>query len=89
MESNNFNEPGQKPLERDVWEGQVDRHEIENDEDGLEPGIQDAENTHINADDPKNLAQWAEEFQIGNDELKAVIALRGRSVAEIKKYLSV
>lgn len=65
------------------------QYEIEDDSDTLEPFVDEDEYREINADDPRDLALWAEEFQISVAELQAAIALNGNSVKEIKKYLSV
>ena len=66
-----------------------DDNPIAADRDTLEPFDDLSENRQINADDPKDLVRWADEFQIPVAELKAAILLNGSSVREIKKYLSV
>ncbi|WP_316825986.1 DUF3606 domain-containing protein [Pedobacter miscanthi] len=66
----------------------IDRHEIESDGDTLEPQEFGANTGTINLNDPDELAYWAEQFQISTVELKAAALLRGDSIAEIKKYLS-
>ena len=62
---------------------------IEDDSDTLEPFVEENEHREINADDPLDLAHWAQQFQISVDDLKAAMVLNGNSVKEIKKYLSV
>ncbi len=62
---------------------------IENDSDTLEPYVDESEHREINADDPADVARWAQEFQISVEELRAAMVLNGNSVKEIKKYLSV
>jgi len=65
------------------------RNPISADSDTLEPFDDSAEHRQINSDDPRDIAFWADEFQISVAELKAAILLNGSSVREIKKYLSV
>ncbi len=67
---------------------EIDRHEIESDGDTLEPQEFGANTGTLNLNDPDELAYWAEQFQISTGELKAAALLRGESIAEIKKYLS-
>jgi len=62
---------------------------IEDDSDTLEPFVDEDEHREINADDPLDVASWAESFQISVEDLKAAIILNGTTVKEIKKYLSV
>lgn len=62
---------------------------IEDDADTLEPFVDDNEHRQIDAANPDDLAYWAEQFQIGVDELKAAIVLNGNSVKAVKKYLSI
>ena len=62
---------------------------IEDDSDTLEPFDDSAEHREVNADDPKELSYWADEFQISVHDLKAAIVMNGTSVRELKKYLSV
>lgn len=64
-------------------------YSIESDSDSLEPFDDENEHREINADDPADLARWAEAFQIDINTLKAAIVLNGNSVRAIKKYLSV
>ena len=66
-----------------------ERYPIEDDSDSLEPFDDGSEHREINADDPKDLQYWADQFQITTDKLQAVIAINGNSIREIKKYLSV
>lgn len=66
-----------------------ERYPIEDDSDSLEPFDDGSEHREINADDPKDLQYWADQFQITTDMLQAVIAINGNSIREIKKYLSV
>lgn len=66
-----------------------ERFSIEDDSDTLEPFDDGSEHREINADDPEDVAHWAQEFQISVEDLKAAIVLNGNSVREIKKYLSV
>lgn len=66
-----------------------EQYSIEDDSDTLEPFVDENEHREINADDPADVAFWAEEFQISVEDLKAAIVWNGNSVKEIKKYLSV
>lgn len=66
-----------------------DRNSIAADRDTLEPFDDSDEKRVINADDPKDLARWADEFRISLADLKAAMLLNGSSVREVKKYLSV
>lgn len=70
-------------------DGAIDRHEIESDGDTLEPQEFGTDNGTVNFNDPEELTYWAEQFQISTGELKAAALLRGNSIAEIKKYLSI
>lgn len=67
----------------------IDRHEIESDGDTLEPQEFGANTGTVNLTDPDELSYWAEQFQVSPGELKAAALLRGNSIAEIKKYLSI
>lgn len=67
----------------------MERYPIEDDSDTLEPFDDGSEHREINADDPIDVARWAQEFQISVEDLKAAIVLNGSSVREIKKYLNV
>jgi len=69
-------------------DGIKDRHEIQSDGDTLEPQEFGANTGTVNLNDPEQLAYWEEQFQISTGELKAAALLRGNSIAEIKKYLS-
>ncbi|WP_113653237.1 DUF3606 domain-containing protein [Pedobacter namyangjuensis] len=62
---------------------------IEDDADTLEPFVDQDEHREINADDPADIARWAQEFQLSEQDLKDAIVLNGNSVKQIKKYLSV
>ena len=62
---------------------------IEDDSVTLEPFVDENEHREINADDPADVARWADEFQVTVSDLRAAIVLNGNSVKEIKKYLSV
>lgn len=64
-------------------------HPIEKDTDALEPLQDDKELGEINADDPKDLIYWADQFKISVADLKAAIVLNGTSIQAIRKYLSV
>ncbi|RBQ11825.1 DUF3606 domain-containing protein [Pedobacter miscanthi] len=66
-----------------------ERFPIEDDSDTLEPFDDQSEHREINADDPKDMAFWATQFQISHEELHAAMALTGNSVRAIKKYLSI
>lgn len=66
-----------------------DRFPIEDDSDRLEAIDEHSAYREINADDPGELAYWASQFQLSEDELKSAIVLNGNSVQEIKKYLSI
>ena len=85
MEQNENQNPGAVPDPDEIR----DRYPIEDDADTLEPFDDQSEYREINADDPKDLAYWAEQFQINIDALKGAIALNGNSVRKIKEYLSV
>ncbi len=64
-------------------------HPIEDDSDTLAPLQDEKDLGEINADDPKDLIYWADQFKISVAELKAAIILNGTCVQEIRKYLSV
>lgn len=64
-------------------------HPIEECSETLEPFIDEEEHRTINQDDDKEIAYWAQEFQISQIELKEAILLNGNAVREIKKYLSI
>lgn len=64
-------------------------HPIENDRDTMEPFDDESEHRQINPDDPKDLADWANQFQISEEELKLAITINGTSVRDIKRFLSV
>jgi len=66
-----------------------ERYTVEDDSDTLEPFDDSSEHRQINADDPVDVAHWANEFQISVEDLKAALVLHGNSVREIKKYFSV
>ncbi|KLT63592.1 DUF3606 domain-containing protein [Pedobacter sp. BMA] len=85
MEDNQNQNMGEVPDPDEVRE----RYPIEDDADTLEPFDDQSEHREINADDPKDLAYWAAQFQIDVNSLKGAIALNGNSIREIKKYLSV
>ncbi len=69
-------------------ESEVDgQDEIEEDRDELEAGDFASSEGCIDSVDPKQLAYWAEQFQISTDELKATVVLMGGDLSEIKKYL--
>ena len=65
-----------------------ERFAIEDDSDTLEPFVDEREHREINTDDPKDVAYWAAQFQISEEELKQAIVLNGTDIKEIKKYLS-
>lgn len=65
-----------------------ENYAIEDDSDTLEPFDDDSEYREINADDPKDLTYWAEQFQVAESDLKAAMLLVGSSVREVKRYLS-
>jgi len=64
-------------------------HEIESDGDTLEPETFGTDVGTVDVSDPKSLEYWSDQFQISKDELKATVLLRGNSIAEIKRFLSV
>ena len=64
-------------------------HPIEADSDSLEPLQDEKDCGEINADDPKDLIYWADQFKISVADLKAAIVLNGTSIQAIRKYLSV
>ena len=66
-----------------------ERHPIEDDSDTLEPLANGLEHREINANDQAEMQYWASEFQISVEFLQAAIVLNGKSVRDIKKYLSV
>ncbi|TCD26552.1 DUF3606 domain-containing protein [Pedobacter psychrodurus] len=64
-------------------------HNIESDNDTLEPQNFGPDSGTINANDPSELEYWANELQISSGELKATIILVSNKVSDIRKYLSV
>ncbi|RYY52840.1 MAG: DUF3606 domain-containing protein, partial [Chitinophagaceae bacterium] len=48
---------------------------IEDDSDTLEPFVDENEHREINADDPADVARWADEFQVTFSDLRAAIVL--------------
>ena len=60
------------------------QYAIEDDSDTLEPFVDESEHREINADDPSDVARWAEQFQISVEDLKSAILLNGTSVRAIK-----
>ncbi|WP_316831705.1 DUF3606 domain-containing protein [Pedobacter aquatilis] len=64
------------------------QHPIEDDHDSLE-AMEATASAEINPEDPQDIAYWAMQFQISEDELRAAILLRGTAVEGIRKYLSV
>ena len=70
-------------------EQQKMQYVIEEDSDTLEPFIDPNEHRVINADDPKEISYWAQQFQISEQDLKAAIVLNGNAVQKIKSYLSI
>ncbi|RYY71002.1 MAG: DUF3606 domain-containing protein [Chitinophagaceae bacterium] len=77
------------------WENSPDsekvkeRYPIEDDSDTLEPFVDESAHQEINVDDPADVEQWANQFQISVADLRAAMVLNGNSVSAIKKYLSV
>lgn len=68
----------------------VNTHQsIESDSDIIMPFDDPNELRKINADEPKDLVFWAEQFQISVEELQTAITINGNSVREIIKYLSI
>jgi len=65
-----------------------ERYPIEDDSDTLEPFDDSSEHREINTDDEDEMAYWADQFQISQEQLKDAIAINGNYVREIKKYLS-
>lgn len=64
-------------------------HNIESDDDTLEPQHFGPDSGTIKAGNPEELEYWANELQISSGELKATIILVGDKLADVKKYLSV
>jgi len=64
-----------------------DLKDISSDKDTLEPEEFGVSVGTIDTADPRQLSYWAEQFQISAEELKAVVAIRGQNLSEIKKYL--
>jgi len=64
-----------------------DLKDIASDKDTLEPEDFGVTEGTIDTADPKQLSYWAEQFQISAEELKAVAAIRGQNLSEIKNYL--
>ncbi|MDQ0965381.1 uncharacterized protein YdaT [Flavobacterium sp. W4I14] len=64
-----------------------DLKDIASDKDTLEPEDFGVTEGTIDISDPKQLSYWAEQFQISTEELKAVVAIRGQNLSEIKNYL--
>jgi len=85
MENNINKLPEGIPDPEDIRE----QYPIEEDSDTLEPFDDSSEHRVINADDPQELEYWSGQFQMSTEALKAVVVLRGNSVREVKKYLSV
>jgi hypothetical protein len=75
--------------EAEHLEDAMGRNEIESEGDTLEPQELGTDSGTVNVDDPKELAFWSEQLQVSADELRLIVALRGESIAEIKKYLSI
>ncbi|MFC3560273.1 DUF3606 domain-containing protein [Pedobacter jamesrossensis] len=65
----------------------MDRHGIESDWEGVEPGDFATSSGKINPDSPDDLSQWAEKFQVSVDELKAAILMQGNSIEAVKNFL--
>jgi len=59
-----------------------ERFAIDDGPDTLEPFVDENEHREINADDPEDVARWAQEFQISVEDLMAAIVLSGNSVRE-------
>jgi len=70
-------------------EGAEALHNIESDDDTLEPQNFGPDSGTINANNPQELKYWANELQISSGELKATIILVGNKLSRVRKYLSV
>lgn len=74
-------------FEDDASEKDGALHEIEEDSETLEPGNFGPDEGIIDTGNQTELTYWAEQFQISEDELKAVAILRGNKLSDIKTYL--